>query len=135
MQEASVRDETTSESGVLTRAGSLPPLGRAPPRTPPTIPRLARGARPRRDLDGARAGLGRADPLLGFLVLLIPACLIQWPLTVEIGRYTALTGERPLLSSGVGDVEIAADLPREDLVALTMPGYGRRLPGQSIHEY
>ncbi len=30
---------------------------------------------------------------LGFLFLLIPACLLQWPLTFEIGRYTLLTGE------------------------------------------
>lgn len=30
---------------------------------------------------------------LGFLFLLIPACLLQWPLNVEIGRYTMLTGE------------------------------------------
>ena len=30
---------------------------------------------------------------LGFLFLLVPACLLQWPLTFEIGRYTALTGE------------------------------------------
>jgi hypothetical protein len=30
---------------------------------------------------------------LTFLALLIPACLLQYPLTVEIGRYTLLTGE------------------------------------------
>ena len=30
---------------------------------------------------------------LAFLFLLVPACLLQWPLTFEIGRYTALTGE------------------------------------------
>ncbi len=30
---------------------------------------------------------------LGFLCLLIPACFLQWPLNVEIGRYTLLTGE------------------------------------------
>lgn len=30
---------------------------------------------------------------LGFLCLLIPACLLQYPLTFEIGRYTAMTGE------------------------------------------
>src|SRR3990172_3962444 len=30
---------------------------------------------------------------LSFLFLLIPACLLQYPLTVEIGRYTLLTGE------------------------------------------
>jgi hypothetical protein len=30
---------------------------------------------------------------LAFLVLLVPACLLQYPVTVEIGRYTALTGE------------------------------------------
>jgi hypothetical protein len=30
---------------------------------------------------------------LGFLFLLLPACLVQWPLTYEIGRYTAITGE------------------------------------------
>ena len=30
---------------------------------------------------------------LGFLCLLIPACLLQFPLTFEIGRYTVLTGE------------------------------------------
>ncbi len=30
---------------------------------------------------------------LVFLVLLIPACLLQFPLTFEIGRYTLLTGE------------------------------------------
>ncbi len=28
-----------------------------------------------------------------FLFLLIPACLLQYPITVEIGRYTLLTGE------------------------------------------
>ena len=30
---------------------------------------------------------------LTFLCLLIPACLLQYPLSVEIGRYTMLTGE------------------------------------------
>lgn len=30
---------------------------------------------------------------LTFLCLLIPACLLQYPLTLEIGRYTLLTGE------------------------------------------
>ncbi|TAK08313.1 MAG: hypothetical protein EPO39_04670 [Candidatus Manganitrophaceae bacterium] len=30
---------------------------------------------------------------LTFLFLLIPACFLQYPLTVEIGRYTLLTGE------------------------------------------
>lgn len=30
---------------------------------------------------------------LGFLFLLIPACLLQYPLNYEIGRYTLLTGE------------------------------------------
>jgi hypothetical protein len=30
---------------------------------------------------------------LTFLVLLVPACLLQYPVTVEIGRYTLLTGE------------------------------------------
>lgn len=30
---------------------------------------------------------------LWFLFLLVPACLLQWPLNVEIGRYTILTGE------------------------------------------
>jgi hypothetical protein len=30
---------------------------------------------------------------LWFLFLLVPACLLQWPLNVEIGRYTVLTGE------------------------------------------
>lgn len=30
---------------------------------------------------------------LGFLCLLAPACLLQWPLNVEIGRWTVLTGE------------------------------------------
>ena len=30
---------------------------------------------------------------LTFLCLLIPACLLQYPVTVEIGRYTLLTGE------------------------------------------
>jgi hypothetical protein len=30
---------------------------------------------------------------LTFLFLLIPACLLQYPVTVEIGRYTLLTGE------------------------------------------
>jgi hypothetical protein len=30
---------------------------------------------------------------LGFLFLLVPACFLQWPLNVEIGRYTLLTGE------------------------------------------
>jgi hypothetical protein len=30
---------------------------------------------------------------LGFLCLLVPACVLQWPLNVEIGRYTVLTGE------------------------------------------
>src|SRR5688572_2523267 len=29
----------------------------------------------------------------GFLFLLIPACLLQFPVTFEIARYTALTGE------------------------------------------
>jgi len=30
---------------------------------------------------------------LGFLILLAPACLVQWPVTYAIGRYSALTGE------------------------------------------
>ena len=30
---------------------------------------------------------------LGFLFLLIPACLLQYPVNYEIGRYTVLTGE------------------------------------------
>lgn len=30
---------------------------------------------------------------LGFLFLLAPACLVQWPVTFSIGRYSALTGE------------------------------------------
>jgi hypothetical protein len=30
---------------------------------------------------------------LGFLILLAPACLVQWPVTFSIGRYSALTGE------------------------------------------
>lgn len=30
---------------------------------------------------------------LGFLILLAPACLVQWPVTFAIGRYSALTGE------------------------------------------
>jgi hypothetical protein len=30
---------------------------------------------------------------LTFLMLLVPACLLQYPLNVEIGRYTLLTGE------------------------------------------
>jgi hypothetical protein len=30
---------------------------------------------------------------LAFLVCLVPACLLQYPVTVEIGRYTLLTGE------------------------------------------
>ncbi|MFN7953194.1 MAG: Nramp family divalent metal transporter [bacterium] len=30
---------------------------------------------------------------LGFLALLAPACFLQWPLNVAIGRYTAFTGE------------------------------------------
>ncbi|MBI2992690.1 MAG: Nramp family divalent metal transporter [Gammaproteobacteria bacterium] len=30
---------------------------------------------------------------LGFLFLLVPACLLQFPLSYEIGRYTLLTGE------------------------------------------
>ena len=39
---------------------------------------------------------------LTFLCLLIPACLLQYPLNVEIGRYTLLTGEThlPAASSG-----------------------------------
>ena len=30
---------------------------------------------------------------LGFLFLLLPACLLQFPVIYEIGRYTLLTGE------------------------------------------
>lgn len=30
---------------------------------------------------------------LTFLWLFVPACLLQYPLTYEIGRYTAMTGE------------------------------------------
>mgnify|MGYP000352502166 CR=1 FL=1 len=30
---------------------------------------------------------------LGFLIILAPACLVQWPVTFAIGRYSALTGE------------------------------------------
>ena len=31
---------------------------------------------------------------LGFLFLLIPACLLQYPLNYQIGHYTEMTGER-----------------------------------------
>jgi hypothetical protein len=46
---------------------------------------------------------------LAFLCLLIPACLLQYPLNVEIGRYTLLTGESVFhgffrLSRGLGIV-------------------------------
>src|SRR5262245_60974133 len=30
---------------------------------------------------------------LTFIALLVPACLLQYPVTVAIGRYTLLTGE------------------------------------------
>ena len=30
---------------------------------------------------------------LGFLFLLVPACLLQYPLTYNVGQYTMLTGE------------------------------------------
>ena len=44
---------------------------------------------------------------LTFLFLLVPACLLQFPLNVEIGRYTLLTGESVFrgffrLSKGLG---------------------------------
>jgi Mn2+/Fe2+ NRAMP family transporter len=44
---------------------------------------------------------------LAFVFLLIPACLIQWPVNYAIGRYTILTGESILrgflrLSRGFG---------------------------------
>ena len=98
MHEATARDDASAASPSLTRAGSLPPLGRAPlPPFPGWLAALGPGV----IWMALAQGSGElifwpyliAKYQLGFLFLLIPACLIQWPLTVEIGRYTALTGE------------------------------------------
>jgi hypothetical protein len=76
----------------------LPPFGRAPV---PAFPGWWRALGPGIVFMALAQGSGElifwpylvAKYGLGFVFLLIPACLLQWPLTFEIGRYTTLTGE------------------------------------------
>ena len=100
--------DSTSPAGVSCAAVSsahaptlrerLPPLGRA---AVPAFPGWWRALGPGVVFMALAQGSGElifwpylvAKYGLGFLFLLIPACLVQWPLIFEIGRYTALTGE------------------------------------------
>lgn len=76
----------------------LPPLGVAPV---PKFPGIAAALGPGIVWMALAQGSGEliwwpylvAKYGLGFVFLLVPACLLQWPLTYEIGRYTTLTGE------------------------------------------
>ena len=79
--------------------GRLPPFKKAP--LPPHAGHAALLG-PRRSFHGAGAGQRRADFLALYdrqvrpdvsCFLLIPACLLQFPVIYEIGRYTLLTGE------------------------------------------
>lgn len=82
----------------LFRRELLGPFGRAPV---PAFPGWARALGPGVVWMALAQGSGElvwwpyliAKYGLGFLFLLVPACLVQWPLVFEIGRYTALTGE------------------------------------------
>jgi hypothetical protein len=55
-----------------------------------------------------------------FLFLLIPACLLQWPLMFEIGRYTTLTGES--IWQGFIRLHPLYALPLWLLIAAFLPG-------------
>lgn len=78
--------------------GRLPPLGRAPL---PAFPGLWRAVGPGIVWMALAQGSGElvwwpyivAKYGLGFLFLLAPACLLQFPLNYQIGAYTLLTGE------------------------------------------
>ncbi|MGH7772007.1 MAG: Nramp family divalent metal transporter [Candidatus Binatia bacterium] len=78
--------------------GTLPPYGRAPL---PPIPGIIATLGPGVIFMALAQGSGEliwwpyiiAKYGLTFLFLLLPACLLQLPVTYEIGRYTMLTGE------------------------------------------
>jgi len=78
--------------------GRLPPLTS---RTVPAFPGMLRALGPGIVWMALAQGSGElvfwpyvvAKYGLGFLFLLVPACLLQYPVNYEIGRYTLLTGE------------------------------------------
>jgi hypothetical protein len=78
--------------------GVLPPFKKAPL---PPLPNLLRALGPGVIFMALAQGSGEliwwpyiiAKYGLSFLFLLLPACLLQFPVTYEIGRYTVLTGE------------------------------------------
>jgi hypothetical protein len=78
--------------------GTLPPYKRAPL---PPLPSMLKALGPGIIFMALAQGSGEliwwpyiiAKYGLSFLFLLLPACLLQFPVTYEIGRYTVLTGE------------------------------------------
>jgi len=78
--------------------GTLPPFKKAPL---PPLPSMWRALGPGVIFMALAQGSGEliwwpyiiAKYGLSFLFLLLPACLLQFPVTYEIGRYTVLTGE------------------------------------------
>jgi hypothetical protein len=80
------------------RWGILPPFKRAPF---PPLPSMVAALGPGIIFMALAQGSGEliwwpyiiAKYGLSFLFLLLPACLLQFPVTYEIGRYTVLTGE------------------------------------------
>ncbi|HSK28677.1 MAG TPA: Nramp family divalent metal transporter [Candidatus Limnocylindria bacterium] len=78
--------------------GALPPYRRAPL---PPLPNMVAALGPGVIFMALAQGSGEliwwpyiiAKYGLSFLFLLLPACLLQFPVTYEIGRYTVLTGE------------------------------------------
>ena len=78
--------------------GTLPPFKKAPL---PLLPSMWRALGPGVIFMALAQGSGEliwwpyiiAKYGLSFLFLLLPACLLQFPVTYEIGRYTVLTGE------------------------------------------
>jgi len=78
--------------------GILPPYQKAPL---PPLPSMLRALGPGVIFMALAQGSGEliwwpyiiAKYGLSFLFLLLPACLLQFPVTYEIGRYTVLTGE------------------------------------------
>jgi hypothetical protein len=78
--------------------GVLPPYKKAPL---PPLPSMLRALGPGVIFMALAQGSGEliwwpyiiAKYGLSFLFLLLPACLLQFPITYEIGRYTLLTGE------------------------------------------
>src|SRR6266576_2161416 len=78
--------------------GILPPFKRAPL---PPLPNMLAALGPGVIFMALAQGSGEliwwpyiiAKYGLSFLFLLLPACLLQFPVTYEIGRYTVLTGE------------------------------------------